>query len=182
MAFILTALLITACSSTDKEFEELVTQAEGHYQAKELQSSWDVYTKALDVKEDSEIRNKRSKVGEEIEFIKKFNGIINGMKSDAVAIETSMSKDSLRTAIGELDKRVVSLKNFETSPGYRIQRDIRSAVSRAAFAALEVRVITLELYMLKKDFNVYTYGQETIQSINDFLADLEYPKEYDNIK
>lgn len=174
MSIILLALL-SGCG-TDKEFNNLVSQAETHYANKDIASAREVYVKALELKEDVDTRTAYKKVTADIEMAKDATAFRDRLRELRTKIGTTFDKLGLSDEISATFDLTTEMKSYKTDTRYysgfylsRVQNSKELDNLRTESALYPTRLLTgsVEAHIAQKaiadaikallDFDDYLY-------------------------
>ena len=175
-------ILSTACGDRkkDKEFEELVDKAASYSQNNDLISAKEIYSKALDLKEDDQVRGWYNSILKEIESAKEVNKYRDSLRelkkeinkafneerlNDLTILMSDLYDDIKSTTLDKETKAGSYLDGLKNSP------ELNSLGTEAQ----------LTIYSAIQNKTDLKEAKEQVQSIVDnILSYHEYP--FDNVK
>ena len=95
----ISTMILTGCvNKADKQFTALVTQADTHYASNEYKSAYTVYGKALDIREDVDVRRKHGKASAEIELAEKVEEFRDELREVQTLLDVEYMPDAVNSA------------------------------------------------------------------------------------
>ncbi|ALS26957.1 hypothetical protein IJ21_15530 [Paenibacillus sp. 32O-W] len=177
---VIIAATISGCASKDdEEFDNLVSQAVKYRDELDLVSAKQLFEKALDIREDSQIRKSVQKLTNEIAEVKKFNDLCDRLLSKRNALDSAMSRQDVRTTAKEIDVLISEIKNYDTNTEYSVSKYVNRMKESLELISLSVSVISVQA---TQDFDVIEKAQEIKNQIDELIASVQYPDAYKSIK
>ncbi|WP_106768254.1 hypothetical protein [Paenibacillus faecalis] len=141
-------IILGGCSNKDAEFDSLVEQANRHYNGEEYISSAAVYSKALEVKEDPDIRSKLTEVNTEIKRIEEVILLIDEFRSIASKYESVRTpQDIFDTCAAYLDI-FAKIDSFDTTPSDPATKYIESIRDSREYLFIKTESAIIQTYYL----------------------------------
>lgn len=178
--------IVTACgNSKEKQFEDLVSQAQTHISNLDYQSAVDVYTKALEVKEDAEARTELNKLTADIEQVKVVKELISELKIKAGTYKNVMSSSDLLDMCDELTKVVTRIDSFDTSrnsPAADYIQDMKKSNEYFDFTSSIEMARIYRLVEGQDGHDIFTDAKSISDSLDALLASVPVPSGFSSIK
>jgi len=168
----------TACggnSGEDGQFAELVEQAKTHYGNKDLLSAREVYEKALETKEDSEVRSALRELNNEIEKTREFNQLIDSLREAQRGAKASLSVAEIKKQGVIVDDVIMALDNYEYVGDYYVNRYIKKARDSAEYVSLGLAGMSAKIPEVVKEFTVTESANDLIEAVDALMSKIEYP-------
>lgn len=178
-ALAVSALVLGGCSSkVDAEFDNLVEQANRHYNNEEYVSAAAVFTKALEVKEDAEIRTKLNKVNEEKKRIDEAVLLHNELRATAAKYENVMSVQDILDTCDTYFDIFAKIESFDVSSRDAAAKYIESLRDSSSFLSAKIEAGTIQSYYLVKKAkdNPYTDAKTISDKISELLNAYPLPE------
>jgi hypothetical protein len=179
---LLISIVLGGCNAQEKKFEDLKEQAKEHYYSKDLVSASEVYSKALEIKEDPRVRQRYKEINDEIDEVKSINLIRENLKSYINELETVSYMNDLAAITQSIDLTLQEIKNHDISRDFDIQDYIYNMRESTEFSSLSISLIGVELKGLADDFSLYDYSQDLIKKIKALINVTGYSSEYASIQ
>jgi D-ribose pyranose/furanose isomerase RbsD len=179
VALAVSALVLGGCSSkVDAEFDTLVEQANRHYNNEEYVSAVAVFAKALEVKEDAEIRTKLNKINEEKKRIDEAVALHDELKSTAAKYENVMSEQDILDICDTYFDLFAKIESFDVSSRDGAAKYIESLRESSDFLSAKVEAGTVQSYYLVKKAkdNPYTDAKGISDKITNLLNAYPLPE------
>ncbi|MEC0167841.1 hypothetical protein [Paenibacillus graminis] len=180
----LLAIVLTSCiSSKDKEFNDLAAQAKAHEDNFDYQAAADVYTKALDIKEDPEVRTKLNNLNNEIEEIRGVKGIINEIKTISGAYKNVLSSEDLLSLCEKLTKLVSQLEALDTSSGGSAANYIDKLKASTYYFSFTSSIESAQIYQTVggAGHDAFTDAKAIDDEVTALLSDVSFPPSFASI-
>jgi len=165
IVFLLT--LLTACTST--KFDSLTEQARNHYYSGEYEDAAAVYEKALNIREDAEIRKLLSNSKKESELLNYHEEFKRKLRGHSKSLQNISVYSELEKVCSEIVEDVTFYSSIEANNDLREAKKIN-----AVQGELFLEVILLDAsspYMYKlSDGTVYDFAQRLKKNIENVLS------------
>ncbi|MFF2886710.1 hypothetical protein [Paenibacillus sp. NPDC057967] len=160
--------VITGCGNT-KEFGNLVEKASQHYERSEFESALTVYEKALDLKEDVEVRRKYEDTKKELAAATLYANFRTALESAVTDLENIRDRKSLVELADNVLEATNTLVKAKVDGSLRSSIDIKKAQKETlSISMIESRARLADIpEALGKDY--YTYAVDLKESIEDLL-------------
>lgn len=178
-------LAMTSCgNSSEKEFAELVAQAEEHYNSDDYASAATVYEKALTLKEDAAVRTTSTKLDAEIEQIKIAAEMHRQLKDLGSKHEGVLSSLALITMCNDLTEEFTLIENIETSGNFGADRYIEKFRESSDFFLAKSKAgllsVTHSAGIAEND--AFTDALELHDRVDALLTKFPLPNGYSTVK
>ncbi|KOY12591.1 hypothetical protein [Paenibacillus xylanivorans] len=177
LLFGLVLVIVSGCSGTSK-FDELKTQAEAHYAVGDYVSALAVYNKALDEKEDAEVRTESTRIKGEVERIKEVMRMYNGIKDAGTSAKNIYTPAEAVKYAQTLNKILTEMEAFDVSsndnPGFYIGQLVKS--SDFTNAKIKTGLLEVNQSLGISGKNAYEATQELIAEMDALLTKYELRK------
>lgn len=175
--FGLVFVIISGCSGTSK-FDELKAQAETHYANGDYISALAVYDKALDEKEDAEVRTEATRIKGEVDRIKEVTRMYNGIKDAGTSAKNIYTPAEAVEYAQTINKILAEMEAFDVSsndnPGFYISQLVKS--SDFTNAKINTGLLEVNQSLGISDKNAYEATQELITEMDALLNKYELHK------
>lgn len=171
---LLMSLLLYGCGSS--KFEEYKEQAREHYLSGDYVSAVTVYGKALDEKEDAEVRTELVRIEGEVERIRKVTSMYNELKDSSVIVKNTYKPEDTATYTRTVIDTLAKLEAFDTSSNDNAAVYVRPLISSFAFTNLKIKAGLADVntnFNLASDKTSFEYALELAEEVEKMLS--EYP-------
>jgi cell division protein ZapA (FtsZ GTPase activity inhibitor) len=172
-------LLLTACG-TEKEFNSLVEQAATHYDEHDLISARDVYAKALELKENPEVRKAYALVSDDIDMAKDVTAFREELRGVKAEIGNAYSYEELGAIANTLLDLVEEIKAYTPNASLQSGFYIRGLSQSDELDNLRQRSAFATGYVLTQSKSELEVREELTDAVDAVLKFWDY--EFDNIK
>ncbi|WP_379161323.1 hypothetical protein [Paenibacillus sp. sgz5001063] len=182
---LLTVVLVACGNSKDKQFSDLVTQAEKHESANDYQSAVNVYTKALDIKEDADARTALNRLTADIDQIREVKQTINDLKEQAGTYKNVMTSADLLDMCDEMTELVNRIDNFDTSGSSPAADYIQGIKNSNVYFDFTSSIESARIYRLvegQDGHDIFSDAKGISDSLDALLASVPVPAGFSAIK
>lgn len=160
-------LLVTACSSN--EFNELTEQAKNHYYDEEYEEAITVYQKALDIREDVEIRKALSDSKKELELATQYTEFKRKLREYSKELQNIATYNDLEKTCDKIVRDINEFMSIDAEGNLSEAKKIKSIQSEVFLEAALVDASSPHLVNLLKEFTPYDYAQRIKERIDLIL-------------
>ena len=132
--FLVSILVLSGCN--DGKFNSLVEQGTEHYVNNELKSALVVYEKALEIKEDSDVRSKTSEIKKEISLAKEMTEHANRMLEIKSLLKKEGDASKINKYSDELNSIISSIEALDDSGYSNVAKYITSFKNSGEFSSV----------------------------------------------
>ncbi|WP_427050356.1 hypothetical protein [Paenibacillus sp. TC-CSREp1] len=167
------SLLLYGCGSS--KFEEYKEQAREHYLNNEYASAVTVYSKALDEKEDPEVRTELGRIEGEVARIKEVTSMYDELKDSSVLVKNTYKPDDTAKYIRTVIDTLAKLEAFDTSSNDNPAIYVKPLVSSNDFINVKLKAGLADVNQNYNfsDKSTFEYALELAAEVEDLLS--EYP-------
>ncbi|MEK4061696.1 MULTISPECIES: hypothetical protein [unclassified Paenibacillus] len=175
-------LILSACTSAkDREFSDLIEQARVHVSNFEYQAAADVYSKALEVKEDATVRSELIKINADIKEVREVKEMTSDLQAYAGTYKNVISSSDLIEMCDELTKVVNSIDSFDASrnsPAAKYIQDMRKSNRYFDFTSSIEMARIYRLVEGQEGHDTFTDAKAISDSLDALLASVPVPSEF----
>lgn len=152
-------ILLTSCvTRQDRKFEALVTQAGQHQENQEYEAAAEVYNKALEIKEDVNVRSSLVKLKAEITQIKEVKAMLSGVKEQVSAFSNVLTNKDVTDLSGGLLESLARLESYDSSGDTTAAGYIKELKTSTEFRLLKVQLESAQLLSSNKESKKIPYA------------------------
>jgi len=142
---LLATTLLAACGNkTEKEFADLVAQADTHYSRGDYEAARIVYEKALDLKENVDVRNKYDKAKAEIKLSESYGDIKAKITTAVAKLDKVTDITELKRVTGEVTDAISELEALQVDSTLRSSVEVRSAKKSKQLSEIKYQAASIE--------------------------------------
>lgn len=182
---LLTVVLIACGNSKEKEFNDLVSQAEKHESADDYQSAVDVYTKALDIQENADARTALNRLTADIAQIREVKQTVSDLKVQAGTYKNVMTSADLLAMCDEMTNLVSRIDNFDTSRSSPAADYIQGIKNSNVYFDFTSSIEAARIYRLvegQDGHDIFSDAKGISDSLDALLASVPVPTGFSAIK
>lgn len=173
-------LLISCTSAADREFSALVEQARQHYGNADYASALTVYGKALDIKEDGEVRATYADLTTEITKMKEVSHAYDDLRVVHAKYNSVATRPSLYDVCEAVTSATQDIESIDVVGGDRPSRFIKKMRESTEFHLLKTTASLLVITHSSgiADNDEYTDGTRLMGELSNLLERFPLPDGY----
>ncbi|MCP3747563.1 hypothetical protein [Paenibacillus sp. A3M_27_13] len=192
--------LFSGCVNKEEELQSEVTsladRADQYYKEDKMDDALEVYEKALEKKESSEIRDKIDSIKAEIKSIEKarnFKDELYTIRKERLSAGVSVTPTDMKFIIGDLGKLVTEFDNIDTSTETTITNYVKEVKRSTYYELLKVNIdsplhddaeVNEALGAIDSDFEVLNsltvaHTRNDLTDKIDKILEIPFPSQYE---
>ncbi|MFD2116393.1 hypothetical protein ACFSTH_08090 [Paenibacillus yanchengensis] len=160
LLFIVLSILLTACSN-EKEANNLKIQADELYDNHQLESSIEVYEKALSLHENTEVRTQMQKAKKELIAVNEAQSIIKDLENHLAKLLQAGNDTKLLEHVKDIQLSFNELIKINSPKGTTISNFVSALNNNNDYKNFEFRttIVMTSLQFGKGDVDIYEYSE-----------------------
>ncbi|MFC3748025.1 hypothetical protein [Paenibacillus sp. GCM10012306] len=181
LVLVVIVILLTSCvSRQDRKFNDLVTQAKQHQDNLDYEAALEVYNKALEIKEDVDVRGTLVRLKTEVAQIQEVKTMVSKIKEQTSQLKGVLTNKDVADLCGGLLESLARLENYDTSADTAASEYVSNLKKSTTFRLLKVQIESAQVLSSGKSSKKIPYEatEKVLKTATSLFDEFPFPPSF----